>query len=122
MLIASTFDIADKKIVKTLGLVKGNTIRARHVGRDIMAGLRGIVGGELHEYTKLLAESREQALDRMIEDAQKLGADAVVGVSFSTSVMTQGAAELMAFGTAVLIADHSSKFKNRHSNECKTSL
>ena len=106
MLIASTFDIADKKIVKTLGLVKGNTIRARHIGRDIMAGLRGIVGGELHEYTKLLAESREQALDRMIEDAQKLGADAVVGVSFSTSVMSQGAAELMAFGTAVLIEDN----------------
>jgi len=106
MLIASTFDIADKKIVKTLGLVKGNTIRARHIGRDIMAGLRGIVGGELHEYTKLLAESREQALDRMIEDAQKLGADAVVGVSFSTSVMSQGAAELMAFGTAVIIEDN----------------
>ena len=105
MLITSTFDIADKTIVRTLGLVKGNTIRARHVGRDIMAGLRGIVGGELHEYTKLLAESREQALDRMIEDAQKLGADAVVGVSFSTSVMSQGAAELMAFGTAVLIED-----------------
>jgi len=106
MLIVSTFNIADKKIVRTLGLVKGNTIRARHVGRDIMAGLRGIVGGELHEYTKLLAESREQALDRMIEDAQKLGADAVVGVSFSTSVMSQGAAELMAFGTAVLIEDN----------------
>ena len=105
MLITSTFDIADKTIVRTLGLVKGNTIRARHLGRDIMAGLRGIVGGELHEYTKLLAESREQALDRMIEDAQKLGADAVVGVSFSTSVMSQGAAELMAFGTAVLIED-----------------
>ena len=105
MLITSTFDIADKTIVKTLGLVKGNTIRARHVGRDIMAGLRGIVGGELHEYTKLLAESREQALDRMIEDAEKLGADAVVGGSFSTSVMSQGAAELMAYGTAVLIED-----------------
>ena len=105
MLITSTFDIADKKIVKTLGLVKGNTIRARHVGRDIMAGLRGIVGGELHEYTKLLAESREQALDRMIEDAEALGADAVVGVSFSTSVMSQGAAELMAFGTAVIIEE-----------------
>ena len=105
MLITSTFDIAEKKIVKTLGLVKGNTIRARHVGRDIMAGLRGIVGGELHEYTKLLAESREQALDRMIEDAKTLGADAVVGVSFSTSVMSQGAAELMAFGTAVVIEE-----------------
>ena len=106
MLITSTFDITDKTIVKTLGLVKGNTIRARHVGRDIMAGLKGIVGGELHEYTKLLAESREQALDRMIEDAEKLGADAVVGVSFSTSVMSQGAAELMAFGTAVLIEEN----------------
>ena len=106
MLITSTFDIADKTIVKTLGLEKGNTNRARHVGRDIMAGLRGIVGGELHEYTKLLAESREQALDRMIEDAEKLGADAVVGVSFSTSVMSQGAAELMAFGTAVLIEEN----------------
>ena len=106
MLITSTFDVADKTIVKTLGLVKGNTIRARHIGRDVMAGLRGIVGGELHEYTKLLAESREQALDRMIEDAERLGADAVVGVSFSTSVMSQGAAELMAFGTAVLIEDY----------------
>ena len=105
MLITSTFDIADKKIVKTLGLVKGNTIRARHVGRDIMAGLRGIVGGELHEYTKLLAESREQALDIMLEDAVTLGANAVVGVSFSTSVMSQGAAELMAFGTAVVIEE-----------------
>lgn len=106
MLITSTFDVADKTIIKTLGLVKGNTIRARHIGRDVMAGLRGIVGGELHEYTKLLAESREQALDRMIEDAERLGADAVVGVSFSTSVMSQGAAELMAFGTAVLIEDN----------------
>tara|TARA_B100001175_G_scaffold296119_1_gene284787 strand:- start:875 stop:1195 length:321 start_codon:yes stop_codon:yes gene_type:complete len=106
MLVTTTFDIADKRITKTLGLVKGNTIRSRHVGRDIMAGLRGIVGGELHEYTKLLAESREQALDRMIEDAERLGADAVIGVSFSTSVMSQGAAELMAFGTAVLIEDN----------------
>ena len=106
MLVTTTFDIADKRITKTLGLVKGNTIRSRHVGRDIMAGLRGIVGGELHEYTKLLAESREQALDRMIEDAERLGADAVIGVSFSTSVMSQGAAELMAFGTAVLIDDN----------------
>ena len=101
MLITSTFDIADKKIVKTLGLVKGNTIRARHVGRDIMAGLRGIVGGELHEYTKLLAESREQALDRMIEDAEALGADAVVGVRLTTSMVTQGAAEILAYGTAL---------------------
>ena len=106
MLIVTTFNIPGKNIIQTIGMVKGNTIRARHVGKDIIAALRGIVGGELHEYTKLLAESREQALDRMIEDAQKLGADAVVGVSFSTSVMSQGAAELMAFGTAVLIEDN----------------
>ena len=104
MLITSTFDIADKKIVKNTRIGKKAT-PLEQVGRDIMAGLRGIVGGELHEYTKLLAESREQALDRMIEDAETLGADAVVGVSFSTSVMSQGAAELMAFGTAVVIEE-----------------
>ena len=101
MLIATTFNIPGREIRNTLGLVKGNTIRARHVGRDIMAGLRGLVGGELHEYTKLLAESREQALDRMIEDAQKLGADAVVGVRFQTSMILSGTAELLVYGTAV---------------------
>lgn len=106
MIIVSSPTIPEKKIVKTLGLVKGNTIRARHIGRDIMAGLRGIVGGELHEYTQLMAQSREQALDRMIEDANSKGANAIVSVSFTTSVMAQGAAELMAFGTAVLIEDH----------------
>ena len=105
MLLTSTFEISGKNIVKTLGLVKGNTIRARHVGRDIMAGLRGLVGGELHEYTKLLAESREQAIDRMIEDAESMGANAIVGVSFTTSVMAQGSAELMAYGTAVITED-----------------
>jgi len=105
MLLTSTFEISGKNIVKTLGLVKGNTIRARHVGKDIMAGLRGIVGGELHEYTKLLAESREQAIDRMIEDAESMGANAIVGVSFTTSVMAQGSAELMAYGTAVITED-----------------
>ena len=105
MLIATTFNIPGREISNTLGLVKGNTIRARHVGRDIMAGLRGLVGGELHEYTKLLAESREQAIDRMIEDARSLGANAIVGVSFTTSVMAQGAAELMAYGTAVILEE-----------------
>ena len=105
MLIATTFNIPGREIRNTLGLVKGNTIRARHVGRDIMAGLRGLVGGELHEYTKLLAESREQAIDRMIEDARSLGANAIVGVSFTTSVTAQGAAELMAYGTAVILEE-----------------
>ena len=106
MILVSSPNIPEKKIVKTLGLVKGNTIRARHIGKDILAGLRAIVGGELHEYTQLLAQSREQAIDRMIEDAEKMGANAIVSVSFTTSVMSQGSAELMAFGTAVLIEDH----------------
>ncbi|HIE49955.1 MAG TPA: YbjQ family protein [Gammaproteobacteria bacterium] len=106
MILVSSPNIPEKKIIKTLGLVKGNTIRARHIGKDIIAGLRAVVGGELHEYTQLLAQSREQAIDRMIEDAEKMGANAIVSVSFTTSVMSQGAAELMAFGTAVLIEDH----------------
>ena len=105
MLIVTTFDVPNKQIIKTLGIVKGNTIRARHIGKDIMAGLRGIVGGELHEYTKLLAESREQAIDRMVEDAEALGANAIIGMSFTTSVMAQGSAELMAYGTAVIMED-----------------
>ena len=105
MLIVTTFEVPNKRIVETLGIGKGNTIRARHIGKDIMAGLRGVVGGELHEYTKLLAESREQAIDRMVEDAEALGANAIVGMSFTTSVMAQGSAELMAYGTAVIIED-----------------
>ena len=107
MLIVTTFEVPEKKILKTLGIVKGNTIRARHVGKDIIAALRAVVGGELHEYTKLLAESREQAIDRMIEDAKSLGANAIVGMSFTTSVMAQGSAELMAYGTAVIIEENS---------------
>jgi len=106
MILVSSPNIPEKKVVKTLGLVKGNTIRARHIGKDILAGLRAIVGGELHEYTQLLAQSREQSIDRMIEDAEKMGANAIISVSFTTSVMSQGSAELMAFGTAVLIEDH----------------
>ena len=90
---------------KVIGLVRGNTIRARHVGKDILAGLRHLVGGEIHEFTKLVAESREQALDRMVDEAKRLGADAVVGVRFTTSVLMGGAAELLAVGTAVLLED-----------------
>ncbi len=103
MLLSTTNTIEGKKIVKHLGLVKGNTIRARHIGRDIMAILRNIVGGEITDYTKMMAESREQALDRMIEDAQKLGANAVVKVSFSTSMIMQNASEILAYGTAVVV-------------------
>lgn len=103
MLLSTTNTIAGKKIVKQLGLAKGNTIRARHIGRDIMAILRHIVGGEITDYTKMMAESREQALDRMKEDAQKLGANAVVGLNFSTSMIMGGASEILAFGTAVVV-------------------
>jgi len=102
MLLSTTDKIEGKKIVKNLGLAKGNTIRARHIGRDIMAILRHIVGGEITDYTKMMAESREQALDRMIEDAQKLGANAVVRLSFSTSMIMGGASEILAYGTAVV--------------------
>ncbi len=103
MLLSTTDTIEGRKIVRHLGLVKGNTIRARHIGRDIMAILRNIVGGEITDYTKMMAESREQALDRMIEDAQKLGANAVVKVSFSTSMIMQNASEILAYGTAVVV-------------------
>jgi uncharacterized protein YbjQ (UPF0145 family) len=103
MLISTTDTIVGKKIVKQLGLAKGNTIRARHIGRDIMAILRHIVGGEITDYTKMMAESREQALDRMKEDAQKMGANAVVGLDFSTSMIMGGASEILAFGTAVVV-------------------
>lgn len=103
MIITTTETISGKKVVKTLGLVKGNTIRARHLGRDIVAGFRNIVGGEITEYTKMLAESREQALDRMQEEADKLGANAVVGMRFVTASIMGGAAELLAYGTAVVV-------------------
>jgi uncharacterized protein YbjQ (UPF0145 family) len=103
MLLSTTNTIEGKKIVKHLGLVKGNTIRARHIGRDIMAGLRNIVGGEITDYTKMMAESREQAIDRMIEDAQKLGANAIVQVRFATSMIMQSASEILAYGTAVVV-------------------
>jgi uncharacterized protein YbjQ (UPF0145 family) len=104
-MVTTSPQIAGKKVVKTIGLVRGNTIRARHLGRDIIAGLRNIVGGEVTEYGKLLAESREQALDRMLAQADELGANAVIGLQFQTSVVMAGAAEMMAFGTAVVVED-----------------
>jgi uncharacterized protein YbjQ (UPF0145 family) len=105
MIVVTSETIANRKIVKTIGLVRGNTVRARHVGKDIMAGLRSIVGGEVHEYAKLMAESREQCIDRMVTEAAQLGANAIVATRFSTSVMMAGAAELLAIGTAVVIED-----------------
>ena len=103
MLLSTTETIPGKKMVKYLGLVRGNTIRGRHVGKDILAHLRNLVGGEIVEYTKLLAESREQALDRMIDEAGKLGANAVVGLRFSTAEIESHAAEILAYGTAVVV-------------------
>jgi len=104
MILTTTCNLNGHKITKTLGMVKGNTIRARHIGRDFAAMFRGIVGGEITDYTKMLAESREQAIDRMIVQAEKLGANAIVNIRFSTSSMMQGAAELLVYGTAVVIS------------------
>lgn len=104
MLMTTQDNFEDYQIVETLGLVRGNTIRARHVGKDILAGLRTLVGGEITEYTKMLAESREQALDRMIANAGKLGANGIVCVRFSTSAVMAGSAELLAYGTAVKVS------------------
>lgn len=103
LLISTTDEVAGRTVARTLGLVRGNSVRARHVGRDIVAVLRNMVGGEITEYTKLLAESREQAIDRMADQARAVGGDAVVGVRFTTSVVMGGAAELLAYGTAVLL-------------------
>ena len=105
MIIVTSETIANKRVVKTLGLVRGNSIRARHIGKDIMAGLRHIVGGEVHEYATLIADSREQSLDRMASEAAELGANAVIATRFTTSVMMGCAAELLAVGTAVVVED-----------------
>ena len=108
MLVVTSPAIPGKKVVRVLGLVRGNTIRARHVGMDILAGLRNIVGGEVTEYAKLLAESREQSIDRMLVEAEGLGANAVISVDFQTSVIMGGAAEMMAYGTAVVVEEEES--------------
>jgi len=103
MILVTTDTVPGKHITKVLGLVKGNTIRARNIGRDIMAGFKNMVGGEITDYTKLMAESREQALDRLMEEAEILGANAVVGLRFTTTSVMQSAAELMVYGTAVIV-------------------
>jgi uncharacterized protein YbjQ (UPF0145 family) len=103
MIIVTTQDVPGKTVTKTLGLVRGNTIRARHIGRDIAAGLRNIVGGEITDYTKMMAESREQAIDRMIEEAESLGANAIICARFTTSMIMQSASEILAYGTAVVV-------------------
>ena len=103
MIVVTTPDISGKRIVRTLGLVRGSTIRARHLGKDILAYFRNLAGGEIHEYTKMLAEAREQAIDRLIEDAAALGANAVVSMRFQTSMIQTGAAEMLCYGTAVVV-------------------
>jgi uncharacterized protein YbjQ (UPF0145 family) len=105
IIVVTTEQIHGKKIKQTLGMARGNAVRARNIGRDILAVFRNIAGGEIHEYTKLLAEAREQALHRMTEEARGLGANAVVNVRFATSMIAQGTAELLAYGTAVIVAD-----------------
>ena len=105
MILVTSDDIPGKRVVKVLGLAKGNTIRARHVGRDILAFFRCLVGGEVVDYTKMIAEAREQAIDRMVDDAKAQGANAVVTIRFSTMSLLQGAAELLCYGTAVIIED-----------------
>ena len=103
MIVVTTEQIEGKRIVETLGLVRGSTIRARHVGHDIIASLRNIVGGEVKDYTVMLAQAREEALQRMIEQAEKMGANAIVGTRFVTSMVMSGAAEMVAYGTAVKV-------------------
>jgi uncharacterized protein YbjQ (UPF0145 family) len=101
MILTNTETITGKEISECLGLVRGSTVRARNFGRDIFAGLKNIIGGEISEYTKLLADSREQAIQRMVKDAERLGAHAIVNVRITTSAVMQGSAEILAYGTAV---------------------
>jgi uncharacterized protein YbjQ (UPF0145 family) len=105
LIVSTTPSVPGRKIVETLGLVRGSTVRGKHLGLDLIAFFRNLVGGEIAEYSKMLAESREQALDRMMEDAAKLGADAIVSVRYSTSSITSGAAEILIYGTAVRLAE-----------------
>lgn len=103
MIVVTTEQIEGKKVTETLGLVKGSTIRARHIGRDVMAGLRNVVGGEVKEYTVMLAQAREEAVQRMIDQAEKMGANAIICTRFVTSMVMSGAAEMVAYGTAVKV-------------------
>lgn len=104
MIVVTSPDVPGREVVEVLGMVRGNTIRARHLGHDIQASLRNLAGGEVHEYTKMLAEAREQSVDRMIEDAAALGADAIIAVRFQTCQVMKGAAEMLCYGTAVRLA------------------
>src|SRR5690606_30772905 len=101
MILSTTEKIPNREISEILGIARGSTVRARHIGKDIFAGLKNIVGGEIEEYTKLQAQSREQAMERMMQDAEKLGADAIVNIRLTTSMVMQGASEILAYGTAV---------------------
>ena len=101
MIVTTSNEIPDKKVVKVLGIVKGNTVRARNIGRDIGAGLKSIVGGEVKTYTKMTIQAREEAYNRMVNNASSLGADAIIGVRFMTSMVMAGASEMLAYGTAV---------------------
>jgi len=103
MILTNIETVPGREIVKSLGIARGSTVRARNVGRDIFAGLKNIVGGEINEYTKLQAQSREQAIERMVADAERLGADAIVNVRFNTAMIMQGTSEILAFGTAVTL-------------------
>ena len=103
MIVVTTETVPGREITQVNGLVRGSTVRARNIGRDIFAGLKNIIGGEISEYTRLLADSREEALKRMIEDAQKLGANAIVNMRFTTSAVMQGSSEILAYGTAVTL-------------------
>ena len=105
MLLCNTETLPGKKITKHFGLVQGSTVQAKHIGRDIMAGLKNIVGGELRGYTELLEDARTVATDRMVREAQNMGANAVMNIRFTTTSVTQGAAELLAYGTAVILED-----------------
>ena len=104
MIISTASFVAGKEVKKTFGIVRGNTIRARHIGKDIIAVFKGIVGGEIQEYTKLMGESREQAIDRMIATAEEMGANAIIDCRFSTSYIMQNAAEILVYGTAVKLS------------------
>ncbi|MDH3353063.1 MAG: YbjQ family protein [Nanoarchaeota archaeon] len=101
MIITTTQEIPGKKIKKILGVARGNTIRARHIGRDVMAGLKNIIGGEIKSYTQMMVQAREEAFNRMVNEALNMGADAIIGFRYSTSMVIQGAAEMLAYGTAV---------------------
>ena len=105
MIVTTTNSVKGRDTVEVLGLVRGSSVRARHVGRDIIAGLRNIIGGEISGYTNLLAESREEAMTRMLEEAEGKGANVIVGMRFATSMVMGGAAEILAYGTAVVLAD-----------------